>query len=299
MTFSQKIKEELLKVKFHCNNCSFVFIYTVLHFTAVKNHEWIYSSDKKEIIDLLTEKIAEDIGVIVTEVEPDIYAKRKNQIFYIIIDDKDDLELFKKRYTIPFEVFFSQEVLKNDCCKSAFLRGLFLSCGTVVNPEKKYHFEFKISNKKSAELIHKFLNESGFPMKRTERKGNEILYLKESEPIEELLTYSGAVRCVLELMNIKIEKELRNKVNRVINCETANIQKTVAASMKQVEEIKLIIQSGKMDELSEDLKQTAKARLENPEMSLTELCELMPIKISRSGLNHRLKKLSAIAHELS
>lgn len=298
MTFSQMIKEELCSSKFPCGGCAYALNFAMLYFTQANAEGYLYKSDRKEIIGLLAEKLVEDTGIIVTTVDPDIQAKQKHKRYHLVIDDTEDRRTFETRYSIPLEQFLSGGALQNECCKLSFLRGVFIACGTVVNPKKEYHFELKIPYAEDAELLAQLFAGQGFPLKRTKRKGNQILYLKESEHIEEVLTYLGALKSVFELMNIKIEKDLRNKVNRVTNCETANIQKTVTASMKQAEDIRYIYKQGKADELSDDLKQTAEIRLKYPELSLTELCEQMPVKISRSGLNHRLKKLSEIAQGL-
>ena len=192
----------------------------------------------------------------------------------------------------------NSRLFKRDCCVQAFVRGAFLACGSVTDPNKEYHLEFSVPSLSLAEGLLSLLQEHGIPIKLASRKGIRLLYLKESEPIEDLLTYMGAVNNSLELMNVKIYKDVRNKVNRVTNCETANIEKTVNAAAGQVEAIRLIEQTLGLDELPEDLREVAGLRLENPDMSLRELCQSLVEPISRSGVNHRLKRLMAIADEI-
>lgn len=180
----------------------------------------------------------------------------------------------------------------------ALLRGIFLTCGSITNPRREYHFELVIPFANLCADIRRFAAERGLPLRQTKRKGAFVLYLKESEHIEDMLTFMGAVRSSLELMNIKIYKDVRNKVNRVTNCETANIGKTVAAAARQLADITLIHERIGFEELPEDLRELAEIRLENPEMSLRELGAMLSEPISRSGVNHRLRRLGEIAEEL-
>ncbi len=181
---------------------------------------------------------------------------------------------------------------------ACFIRGAFLACGSISDPVRGYHLEFSTSHKKLSQDLSLLIRELGLSPKMTQRKGSHILYLKESENIEDLLTAMGAVHSSLELMNIKIYKELRNKANRVTNCETANIEKTVIAASAQMQDIQYILQRRGFDFLPDELQEIARLRLENPDLSLRELGELLKEPISRSGVNHRLKRLSEIAHKL-
>ena len=180
----------------------------------------------------------------------------------------------------------------------AFLRGVFVSCGSVTDPNKEYHLELVLpENERSAALLD-FITEHGMAVKATRRARRTVIYAKESELIEDFLTYIGAANHSLEIMQVKIVKDFRNRVNRSVNCESANLDKTVAASNRSVEDIEFIFSEMGADWLSPELRETARLRLENPEMSLSELCGLFPEPISRSGLNHRLKKLSKLAEDL-
>lgn len=296
MTFSQSVKQELCNAKLHCQECGFVFTYAAIRFAPVKEPGVLYRSDYRETIVLLAEKLVEETGVIATVTDPDLTARAKNKVFLLTLEDPEDRAAFERRYGNPLEECLQR--LKRDCCRAAFLRGLFISCGSVVDPSREYHLELKFPDRGQADLIRNLYAEYGFPFHQTKRKGQEILYLKESEHIEDLLTYMGAVKSAMSMMDVKIVKEVRNNVNRITNCETANIQKTVAASVRQVQDIELILKEKGLGYLSDDLQKTAEARLQYPELSLGELCGVLNCGLSKSGLNHRLKKLSSIAEEL-
>lgn len=186
----------------------------------------------------------------------------------------------------------------NDNDAGAFLRGVFVSCGSVTDPNKEYHLEIVLPIPQRTEQLRRFIEEHGMAIKMTVRGKTPVLYAKESELIEDFLTYIGAGNHALEIMRIKVEKDFRNRVNRSVNCDNANLDKTVAASEKSRRDIEFIIERAGFDALKPELRETARLRLENPESSLSEMCEMFSPPISRSGLNHRLKKLSQIAEEL-
>lgn len=296
MTFSQSVKQELCHAKFHCPECGFLCTYMALSLCQRQSPEILYRSDRPEVVEFLAENLVEDIGVIATVTNPDLSAKGKNKVLLLTLEDKEDRQAFFKRYEIPMKNVL--EKVKKACCRAAVLRGAFLSCGTIVDPAREYHLEFRFLDRGQADLFASFCEGFDLHFHRATRKETDILYLKESEHIEDLLTFMGAVKSAMNLMDVKIVKEVRNNVNRITNCETANIQKTVTASVKQVRDIELIRAGKGLSFLSEDLQKTAKARLKYPELSLGELCKVIDPNLSRSGLNHRLKRLSAIAEEM-
>ena len=210
---------------------------------------------------------------------------------------KSGAELIAERFGDISEIN-TAVVSGNDEESGAFLRGVFVSCGSVTDPNKEYHIELVLPDRCRAEQLYSFIREHGMAFKLTRRRGSAVLYAKESELIEDFLTYIGAGLRSLEIMQIKIEKDLRNRANRTVNCDSANLDKTVAASGKCCRDIELIINTIGADKLSPDLRETALIRLNNRESSLGELCRMFEKPISRSGLNHRLKKLSAIADEI-
>lgn len=186
----------------------------------------------------------------------------------------------------------------NDAVSGAFLRGVFLVCGTVSVQKAGYHLELSLDNEEKCRSLHSFINEQGVNINISHRRNSFFLYSKNSENISDYLTFIGAMKSSMEIMNIKIIKEVRSNINRVVNCEAANIGKTAAAAAKQILDIRLIGEKKGYDKLDEDLRELALLRLENPEMSLSGLGELLSEPLSRSGINHRLKRIAAIAEEI-
>ncbi len=179
-----------------------------------------------------------------------------------------------------------------------FLRGAYLVCGSLTNPEKDYHCEFDVSYMNLCKDLSALIGEVLAQPKSTVRRGSYVVYYKESENIEDLLTYIGAPMSAVEMMNIKIMKDIKNRVNRRMNCDNANLDKTLNASFQQVEDIRYIFEHRGENYLPAELQELAEIRIENPDMSLRELCEALEAPISRSGVNHRLKRISEIAEEL-
>lgn len=215
-------------------------------------------------------------------------AQDKQRIRSAFGHDKNELNLRLNRANI-----------ENDCCQGAFLRGVFLACGGVTDPEKDYHGEFTVQRMNLCRDLEAFLSEVLFEPKITQRKGSNVLYTKESESVEDMLTFMGAQNSSLKLMSVKMFKDVRNNVNRKLNFETANISRTVAASLQQVEAIEKIRRTRGIESLPEDLQELAVLREENPEMSLRELGESLSSPISRSGVNHRLERIMEFARYIS
>lgn len=188
--------------------------------------------------------------------------------------------------------------ITDDCCYAAFLRGAFLACGTVTDPRKNYHLEFVVSHKKLCLDLMKLMEELSLTPKYIMRKGNHIIYFKDSESIEDVLTVIGASNAALEIMGIKIEKDVKNSVNRKLNFEMSNLSKTVNASTVQMAAIKKIISKHNVGWLPPNLREIAVLRIENPDVTLKELGEMLSVPLSRSGVNHRLKKLIEIAESI-
>ncbi len=189
--------------------------------------------------------------------------------------------------------------LECEDCPAAYLRGAFLACGTVTNPSTDYHLEFSLPHHLLSRDLLTLMQELGFRARLVHRKGSQVIYLKESEQIEDALTLMGATGASLELMNVKMVKDIRNAANRIANCENANIDKTVTASLAQIEAIRQIERLQGLDGLPEELRELARLRLENPDMSLRELGEQLSEPLSRSGVNHRLRRILEFAQGLS
>lgn len=185
--------------------------------------------------------------------------------------------------------------VERECCGGAFIRGAFLACGSLTDPQKDYHLEFLIPHLPLASDFMALLSDRGLSPRMAMRGSAAVVYFKESDHIEDMLTLMGATNSTLELMNIKIYKNVRNKVNRITNCETANLTKTVNAAVAQVEAIGRLAATGQLSKLPPELQEAAELRRDNPEMSLSELCALCEKPITRSGFNHRLRKLVELA----
>ena len=196
------------------------------------------------------------------------------------------------------ERFGSFLAIKNDCCRRAFIRGAFLTSGSMSDPEKFYHFEIVCSTERKAEFIQAILTGFSFDARIVQRKKYYVVYIKEGEQIVDLLNIMMAHRALLNLENVRILKEVRNSVNRQVNCETANLNRTVSAAVKQLDDINYIRDTVGLDSLSESLMEIAVLRAENTEVSLKELGQMLTPPVGKSGVNHRLRKISEIADEL-
>lgn len=188
-------------------------------------------------------------------------------------------------------------VLEEACCRLAFLRGAFLAGGSVTDPEKSYHLELTTSHYHVSREVHALMRECGFNPKQATRKSNYIAYFKRSEDIEDFLTGIGAPLAAMEIMNAKVEKTLRGSVNRRVNCDAANLDKAVEAAQIQLEAIRTLEQSGVLDTLPDKLREAAALRLAHPEDTLTQLAERCVPPITKSALNHRLRKLVELGQE--
>lgn len=188
---------------------------------------------------------------------------------------------------------------RKSCCRKAYLRGAFLGGGSVNRPEGDYHLEMVSSSEEYAKTLVDLMKYFDFTAKLTDRKDDYIVYLKDGAAIEQFLRSIGAGEAMREFRKVRRIKEMRNQVNRLVNCETANLQKTVDASFRQVENIKHIAQTRGLDSLPPNLREAAEARLARPEATLQELVDYLGGSVGKSGMNHRLRKLEQIAHSLT
>ncbi|MDE7044142.1 MAG: DNA-binding protein WhiA [Acetatifactor sp.] len=189
-------------------------------------------------------------------------------------------------------------LIKNSCCARAYLRGAFLSIGSMSDPEKSYHLEFVCEGQGQAVQLQEVLSEFQIEARITGRKKYQIVYLKEGAGIVDLLNVMGAHVSLMELENMRILKEMRNSINRRVNCETANISKTVTAAGRQIEDILLIRDRYGLENLPDNLRQMAEIRLEYPDAALKELGGYLEPVVGKSGVNHRLRRLSEIADKI-
>ena len=177
------------------------------------------------------------------------------------------------------------------------IRGTYLGSGSINNPEKKYHVEIGISKKNDAEIIIEYLKKYDIKSNLTEKNGEYAIYLKDGEEISKFLALIGANKAVLKFEEIRVQREMNNKINRIVNCETANLNKTINASIEQIEAIKKLKSNKKFEKLDDSLKEIAELRLMNPNASLIELGKMLKQPVGKSGVNYRLKKIMEIANE--
>lgn len=282
MSFSSDVKEELSQV----NN--------------LKDKEAL----KAEFLGyLLTWRMNNENGNIEFLTENEFNVERFYKILFNLGLNYEPETYGKYFKTTIFQNEITNEVLGMDLnAKTEILRtivkGAFMSTGSVNNPEKQYHLEISFIEKKNAEYILNICKTNGVNLKILESKNKYILYIKEGEEISKFLALIGANKAVMKFEDIRAEREIKNNVNRKVNCETANLNKTINASVNQINDIKLIQNLKKFEELSEDLKVMALLRLEYPDLSLKELGELLEPPLGKSGVNHRLKKIHEFAEEL-
>ena len=297
MSFSSDIKKELCDVRELSPQQAEAMLYGIMYASRMDEGRPLIQTEN---IDLMN-AAAELIRAVFPNVRTGIVRLVKNSGSLYTLKIRSGWEDIAERFG-EFSSISREAVSGGDEESGAFLRGVFVSCGSVTDPNKEYHLELVLPENDRTPALLDFIAEHGMSLKETARGGarskKTVLYAKESELIEDCLTYIGAANHSMEIMQVKIVKDFRNRVNRSVNCENANLDKTVAASNKSTADIEYIFSTMGADWLSPDLRETARLRVENPEMSLSELCGIFPEKISRSGLNHRLKKLSKLAEEL-
>lgn len=189
-------------------------------------------------------------------------------------------------------------LLEEECCRASFLRGVFFAGGSITDPLKRYHLELTTSHLQANRELEALLRECGYPPKSLSRNGSFITYFKQSDQIEDFLTLVGAPVAAMKIMSAKLEKDLRNSVNRRLNCDSANLDKAVEAAQEQLEGIRRLQAAGLLEQLPDKLQLTAALRLENPELTLSELAEEFDPPVTKSCLNHRLRKIMELARGL-
>ena len=203
---------------------------------------------------------------------------------------------YDPRQSLVMHVNFA--MLEEDCCRMSFLRGAFLAGGSVTDPEKRYHLELSTSHVQASREVSALLQEMGFLPRSVMRGGSAVIYFKQSEHIEDLLTTLGAPAAATEIMTAKVDKEIRNGANRAMNCDMANVNKTLDAVAAQQEAIEKLEKAGQLEKLPEKIQETARLRMQNPELPLAQLAALFDPPISKSCLNHRIRKIMEEARKL-
>lgn len=294
MSFSKSVKREIFSFIKNSDR-KFACLYGImLYGKKMSTEKIIVQSENPEITEFAAGLFRELFdGRINPEASPE--RKIRNSTLYSFkIDDSEELaEIFDF-----YETEKREKILVSRNLKCAFLAGAFIICGSVSSPEKEYHLEFKTPDESKAYIIFDMLLKIGVRAKLSKRNNGYIIYVKDSESIEDVLTYIGAKNCTLEIMTVKIEKNLRNRANRMRNCDTANIGRTVDAALGQIEDICLVDKEIGLENIPEELREVAMIRLNNTDMSLKDIGESLENPISRSGVNHRLKKISAMAEQI-
>jgi len=286
MSFSTDVKEELTKHVPTARHCQLAELQTMMHYAGFwgeTKESGLYvgfNSDNPNVIRKgftlwrKTYNIDFDLGFL---------GKEKQDI----LDNFGDL-------SEPVSPLY----LKNSCCKRAFLRGAFLSVGSISDPEKSYHMEFVCDNEAKALQVQQIIKDFDIDAKIIQRKKYHVVYIKEGSAIVELLNIIEAHISLMNFENSRIVKEVRNSVNRRVNCETANIKKTADASSRQMDDILLLRDVYGLNKLPDKLRQIAEIRIEYPEATLLELGEMLDPPVGKSGVNHRLRKLSELAEQV-
>ena len=277
MSFSAKIKEELNK---NISNNKEILKYEILGYLLSGNtkeleNEFIFGTENEFNIERLY-KILFRLNI---SYDPNRDGKKYEAII------KKDIEI---------EEILKLEIIKKDDIIKALIRGVFLGCGSVNNPESKYHLEMNFNDNQKASFVKYACEMFDLKAKILDKK----LYLKEGEEISNFLAFIGANNSVLKFEEIRVLREMKNNINRKVNCETANLNKTINAAVNIIEDINYIKLKGKFDELDEQLKEIANLRIENPEIALKDLGNLLSNKLGKSGVKYRLDKLHKIAEEL-
>ena len=290
MSFSGKIKEELAQHYAKARHCNLAELSALVHMSGSFEKDGYGSC----ILKLHTENdgVARKCFTLLGKtfnISTDIAIRRntaKGSCSYYIRAKGEEL--------LAVENVIVQAV----CCKRAYIRGAFIASGSMSDPDKSYHFEIVCGTLKQAEYLRNMINSFEMDAKIVKRKKSYVVYLKEGSQIVDVLNIMEAHVALLELENVRVMKEMRNTVNRKVNCETANINKTVSASVRQMEDIIYIRDNIGFDKLPDGLKDVALTRLKYPDATLKELGGLLENPIGKSGVNHRLRKLSEIAEKL-
>lgn len=298
MSFSSNVKVELCKDSLSKKSCAVAEGYGVLLYcNTFSSTEIRIITESRDFAARLPRLFKKAFGITFDQ-EPAAQDRGKLQ-FAISSEDKiakifETLQMDLKA-SLTLHVNFGMLEEEAECM--AYLRGAFLAGGSVTDPAKRYHLEMTTSHYKVSRETCALLIECGFSPKELSRGGNNILYFKQSDYIEDFLTAIGAQVSAMGVMEAKVEKDLRNGINRRVNCETANLTKVVDASIEQVAAIRKLQKQGRLKELPPKLRETAKLRLDNPEATLQELAAMQDPPVSKSAMNHRMRKLVALADE--
>lgn len=297
MSFSSDVKNELCRVGMERPCCARAEIYGVLLYcNTFSAQEVRIITESDSFAQRLPRLLERAFGL---EFDRLPGQDEQKNIFQITDEEKliriiDDLG-FDHRQSPVLHINFG--ILEEECCRAAFLRGVFLSGGSVADPTKRYHLELATSHTQASRELQALLTDMGHKPKQVSRGGYQVTYFKNSDQIEDLMTVMGAPLSAMELMNAKAEKELRNGVNRRVNCEAANLDKAVDAAQEQLEAIRRLYELDRVETLTPQLKETIILRETFPELTLSQLAGEFDPPVTKSCLNHRLRKLVELSKQ--
>ena len=297
MSFAYDVKAELCKVPINRSCCAVAEgCGVLLYASAFTVNEVRIVTENDEFAARIPKLFQKAFSLRYDEL-PDKSKDGGKLVFRITQEDKLDTIWRALGYDrrAHFALHLNFALLEDECCRISFLRGAFLSGGSVTDPQKRYHLELATSHVQAGREVEALLRDMGYEPKNVQRQGNGVTYFKQSDHIEELLTRIGAPAAAMEVMAAKVEKEMRNTVNRRVNCDAANVDKAVAASREQVEALTRLTDAGIVATLPVKLQEVAVARLLQPELSLSELAETFDPPLTKSCLNHRMRKLMELA----
>lgn len=310
MSFSMQVKEELeakTDSAKHCQIAEFAAFMGVLG-RIRRGHDGQISLELVTENDIVVNRVKKLVAKLfdVTETAYDLFVEgKKNRIMTLRFTNQRlvaDMLMVLKWCDEQFDeiepVFVNKRLIQKDCCKKAFLRGAFMASGSISDPNKFYHYEIVCAFEEDALILKDIMSFFNLDAKVIVRKQSYVVYLKEGDNITDVLNLMGAVKAQMELYNVMILKGISNNINRQINCETANSNKTAEASAKQTKDIEFIRDTIGLESLKDSLREIAYLRLENPEMNLKDLGEQLEPPVGKSGVNHRLRRISEIAEEL-
>lgn len=297
LSFSARTKLELCRLPAGRDCCRTAELYGMLLFSPVFSHREIkLVSEQGAIIRRAALLLRTVCGV---SAEPVLTGRR----WVLHLTDPAALRAILARMGYDFKshitYHLNRNMLENDCCQTAFLRGVFLMSGSLSSPEKKCHMELKTSHAILCREVMSLLLDLGLAPKLTERRTAWLLYWKDSGKVEDLLTLLGATRAAMALMEAKVERQLRGEINRQVNCETANLIKVTGASARQIAAIERALAIGGLEAFPEQLHETVDLRVAHPTASLSELAAMFDPPISKPGLSHRLSRIMAIAEHIT
>ena len=295
MSFSSEVKNELLQVSDSARHCQIAELTAFVNLCGYYDGEiFIFLSENTRLLDKISSLVE---GLTGSRPEILLYENKFCARLRSLEDAQKlaNITIGKQGYDRPA---INPLAVSSVCCKRAYIRGAFICTGSVSDPRKQYHLEFSNSDYDHANALKGLISTFGIDAKIITRKNHYVVYIKEGEQIVDMLNVMSAHKALLEFENLRVVKEMRNNVNRIVNCETANLNKVVSAGVRQVEAIEYIRKTVGLSYLSPSLEEMARVRLEYPDTSLKELGEKLKPPVGKSGVNHRLKKICEIAENL-